>query len=77
MLYFFVTTFIILILQLRFNDFSYSLGYLVGEESKRNQRIFEGKEIIFEDLFEKAKYVASTWAPADPSFIQFSVSLIC
>ena len=36
---------------------------------ERNQRIFEGKEMIFEDLFENAKYLASTWASTDPSFI--------
>ena len=66
---FFVTTFIIFILQLRFNDFSYSLGYLVGEEWERNQRIFEGKEMIFEDLLENANYLAFTLASTDLSFI--------
>lgn len=41
-----------------------------------NRRIFEDKDMVFEDLFEKAKFLASLWASTYPSFKLFPLSLI-
>ena len=42
---------------------------------ERNNGIFEDK-VISEDLFEKAKYLASLWASKDKAFTDFPFSLI-
>ena len=42
---------------------------------ERNARIFNDKEML-QDIFEKAKYLASLWASMDKSFKGFPLSLI-
>ena len=43
---------------------------------ERNARIFMDKEMKPQDIFEKAKYVASIWASTDKYFKGFQLSLI-
>ena len=43
---------------------------------ERNDRIFSDKESHPQDLFERAKYLASVWASTDKSFRGFPLSLI-
>ena len=43
---------------------------------ERNNRIFEDKVMRSEDLFEKAKYLASLWAFSEKNFKEFPFSLI-
>ena len=42
----------------------------------RNNIIFEDKVMSSEDLFEKAKYLASLWPSSDKTFKEFPFSLI-
>ena len=42
---------------------------------ERNNRIFEDKVMSSEDLFEKAKYLASLWACSDKTFKVFFLFL--
>ncbi|KAL5538425.1 hypothetical protein UlMin_043523 [Ulmus minor] len=43
---------------------------------ERNSRIFEDKESVLEDIYEKAKFSALLWAFTDKSFKGFSFSLL-
>ena len=42
---------------------------------ERNSRIFEDKEMILEDIYEKTKFSALLWVFSDKSFKGFSFSL--
>ena len=43
---------------------------------ERNDRIFNGKELEQQDIFEKARFSASLWASTDKAFKGFSLNLI-
>ena len=43
---------------------------------ERNNRIFEDKVMRSEDLFEKAKYLASLWASLDKNFKKFPLIVL-
>ncbi|GMN45376.1 hypothetical protein TIFTF001_014557 [Ficus carica] len=43
---------------------------------ERNLRIFEEKEMGVDDIFEKAKFLASLWASTDNAFKNIPFSLI-
>ena len=43
---------------------------------ERNARVFTDKQMQPQDIFEKAKYLASLWASTDKSFKGFPLTLI-